>query len=796
MTSGKRPTSGPEPTVLDVRLLVPALVAWAVMAWQVDASPGRMAWLAAGCFAMSAMLLARRRAPVWAMCGAACALVLSAGAARAAVDHTGPVPRLAAEQAAVRLSGTVLTEPRVITRGDERRDLVVLTMLVGEVTGRGERARVHTPVVVFADRSWQQVRWRQQVEVRGRLGPPDPGDDVVATFSPLGPPEQGRAPPLALQAADHARERLRASVAPLPEDARALVPGLVIGDTSLTPPDLTEAMLATGMTHLSAVSGANVAIVLGAVVLVCQRVGVPRRWRPWLALACLAGFVILCRPEPSVLRAGAMGVVGLLALSTARRRVSLPALAAAVLTLLCVDPWLARSAGFALSVLATLGLVVFAGPWGEAIARRLPRRCQVLGYAVAIPLAAQVACGPVIVLLQGSISTVGVLANLLAAPLVAPTTIAGILSALVGLAWAPLGVYAAWLAAVPAWLIGQVARRCAELPLGTLDWADGAVGAWLLAAVTVLVLALGPWLLHHALDRPLTSLAVLLLGVVLAWPAPHPRGWPPAGWVVVGCDVGQGDAFVVANGPGRAVVVDVGPDPALVGACLERLGVTQVDALVLSHFHADHVRGLSGVLDRLPVGAAYLTPVREPEPEAHEVTELLAEAGVPAYQVRAGDTLDWGSVHARVLWPGRAISSGSVANNGSIVLDLTVAPPDGGRGPAVTEASTRVLFTGDIEPEAAAEVRRAIAGQDVDVDVLKVAHHGSAAQDAALVRGLRPEVALIGVGGDNTFGHPTPSALRLLGEVGAVVLRTDTGGDIAVTIGDSGDLAVANRGPG
>lgn len=522
--------------------------------------------------------------------------------------------------------------------------------------------------------------------------------------------------------------------------------------------------------------GSNVALVTGAVAVVVAHLGVRRRWRTPVVLLALGGFVLLCRPEPSVLRAGVMGTVGLLALSSARRRVSLPALAAAVLGLLCVDPWLARSYGFALSTLATLGLVVWSRPWGDAIAARLPRRLALLGDAVSVPLAAQVACAPVIVMLQGSITLVAVPANLLAAPLVAPTTVLGVVSAVLSPLPGEAATALAWLAALPAWLLALVAHAGADLPWGTLDWVDGGPGALLLAVLTVLALTTGPWWRELLRRRP--SLGVVALGVLagLLWPAPGLRSWPPPGWVVVGCDVGQGDAFVLRSGPRAAVVVDTGPDPAPVARCLRDLGVDRVEALFLTHFHADHVGGLTGVLGQTRVGTAYLTSVRDPPEVAAATLAQLDRAQVPAHVVRAGHRLEVGEAVVEVVSPGeRPVVGGSAANNASLVLDVTVA-------------GTRVLLTGDIEPEAARAVRQAVVGRDYDV--LKVAHHGSAAQDRALVEDARAEVALIGVGADNSFGHPAPRTLELLR--GSVVLRTDLDGDVAVGRQD-GVLVVVRR---
>lgn len=796
----------PSAPTFDLRLMCPALIAWAMLVVLVvhDAR----AQLVVGLSALAAagpLVWLGSRGHLWrwrqlgglaALSCAATALVLIAGAAHRGFDEVGPLSELADERAVVTVTGTVLTEPRIVTRGDEQPDLVVFELRVRQVEARGTVSQVSTPVVVFADDGWQNVSWRSTVTTRARLGPPEDGDSVVGVLTPLDHPKERSEQSMILAGTEHVRERLRQSVDPLPVDAGALIPGLVIGDTSLTPVDLKDAMLATGMSHLSAVSGSNVAIVLGVAVLLCGWCGVPRAWRPLIALLSLVGFVLLCRPEPSVLRAGAMGVVGLIGLSSSRRAASLPALATAVLVLLCWDPWLARSYGFALSTLATLGLILFARPWGDAIGRRLPPRLTLLGDAIAIPLAAQVVCAPVIVLLQGTVSTVAVLTNLLAAPLVAPTTIAGIGAALAGTLWLPLGIGVAWLAALPAWLIGVVARVGATVPIGTIGWVEGAAGAWLLTALTVVILATGPWLRWQAGRHPRLAWSLPLVCLATLWPTPGQHGWPPQHWVVAGCDVGQGDSFLVPTGPGRVVVIDTGPDPQLLGACLDLFGVRAVDALVLTHFHADHVGGLDAVLGQVPVAAAYVTPVRDPPAEADRVWRQLTATNIPTYAVTSGDQLVWGDgaqVSAEVVWPPQRPSGGS----GEEALDPTSREPDPGRGANngsvvldLTVGGVRVLFTGDIEPEAARGVRRALAGERFDV--LKVPHHGSAAQDDDLITGSRAAVALIGVGEDNTFGHPSRTALSLLAETGTVVLRTDLDGTYAVVL-DEGQLGVTAR---
>jgi len=727
-----------------------------------------LALCAAGCAGLGIVFMLRRwRRRSWVnlvaftLLGTAVCLV--ATAAQSSVRSAGLVPSLAAQRATATVEAVVLSDPRIVqTSGVRPTELVIVRVSVRTVAGRGQRSESSTPVLVFGDRAWAHVRWRERLRFSGRFDLSDPGDDVVAVFNPASPPVSVGEPGLIADVAERVRSGLRDAVSDLPDDARGLLPGLVIGDTSRTPQSLTDAMLTTGMTHLSAVSGSNVAVVLAAALGLCRVVGVRRRWRPPVALVLLAGFVILARPEPSVLRAAVMGVIGLVGLSASRRRMGVPALAAAILVLLCIDPWLSRSYGFALSTLATLGLLLFARPWGEWFSRFLPGRLKGLGVAIAIPVAAQAMCGPVIVLLQGSVTLIGVVANLVAAPLVAPATVLGVSVALAALVSHPVAVLLGWLAAVPTLGIAAVARVCAAVPMGTLPWPDGAPGAFLLGLVSIGLLFMGPWLVLTIRSRPYAVAALGVLTLAAAWPTGS-LTWPPANWRMVACDVGQGDALVLASGAGHAVVVDAGPAPEAVDGCLTRLGVEVVDAVVLTHFHADHVDGLPGVLHGRLVRQILTSPVLDPAFQVREVQGWAAAASVPMQPLYSGDKLRWGSVRADVLWPVRVIHEGSVPNNASVVL-------------SVDSNGLRVLMGGDVETVAAHQVllalRRDPAYQAMrGFDVLKVPHHGSRLQDPALLAEVRAPASLNSVGVGNTYGHPAQVTLDLLRANGSQVFQ-------------------------
>ncbi|GAB2752318.1 ComEC/Rec2 family competence protein [Streptomyces bullii] len=835
----------------DLRLVPPALAAWATAALLLDAPPGLVTGVVVVCLVAAAVLLSVRRhrprgqpaplpgsshpgterghgqayARVWPRVSGAAVLLCVAAAAGTAGLHgadlrRGPVPVLARQYAAVTAEVEITSDPR-LTRPKVRGDHVAPTaVLINAEVRRVEEAggavvATRAPVLLIVDpgasgratdgpgggarlsgdgpeRSpWLGLLPSTRLRVSARAAPALMGGDRVAAVLRVRKqvrPEVVGEPSRAQRFAGRLRAGLREATDGLPADARALLPGLVVGDTSRITPELDEAFKETDLAHTLAVSGANftilLALLLGPPGLaqhverrgLAPRLGISLRTTALLGGALTLGFVVVCRPDPSVLRAAACGSVALLALATGRRRSLIPALATAVLLLVLYDPWLARSYGFLLSVVATGALLTLAPRWSTGLRRRrVPPR---LAEALAAAAAAQALCAPVVAVLSARVSLVAVPCNLLAEFAVAPATVLGFAALAAAPMAMPVAKALAWCASWPAEWIAGVARTGASLPGGGVDWPGSWTGAALLAAVTFVVLLVGRRLLRHPWW---CAVCGVLLVLAVVRPAPLTRvitGWPPPGWKLVMCDVGQGDAMVLAAGEGTGVVVDAGPDPVLVDHCLRSLGITRIPLVVLTHFHADHVAGLPGVLRGRSVGAIETTGFQEPADQADFVRRQADARRVPVTRAVAGEQRRTGDLNWQVVWPPGPAPQPEGPNDASVSL-------------LVRTAGLRLLLLGDLEPPAQRALAESPAADELEaVDVLKVAHHGSAYQDPDLIRRVAPRLALISCGADNPYGHPAPSTVAALRAGGATVLRTDRDGALAV-LGGGGELRVA-----
>lgn len=634
-----------------------------------------------------------------------------------------------------------------------------------------------TRIVVFgAGKQWRNILPGQRVRVSARLVTARERGFVAAIALTEKNPVLVGHPPWYQTVAGGIRHDLSAAASVVPEPAGALIPALSIGDTSRMDPSVVEQFRNAGLSHLTAVSGANLAIALAVVLFVVRWCRVPPGATAVVAAVVLIGFVILARPSPSVLRAAVMCGVGLLALAAGRARVALPALAVAIFTLLIYDPALARSPGFGLSVCATWGLIVIAPRWRNILcASGVPRA---VSDACAATAAAQLACTPLLIGLDNGLSLVSIPANLAAGIAVPAITIGGIFAAILAPLWSFGAQVVCWIAGWPArWLV-VVADACASVPHSTIPLPNGVLGA---AAALAVIGAM--WMVM----RSPTARIVAAISAVIAAAVLIPMLWltPSAwtGWRVVACDVGQGDGLALWAGEAAAVVVDAGPEPDSIDACLRHLDVTHVPLLILSHLHADHIGGIAGVLHGRRVDRIVGAPGQDPVVQSR-MRALAASNHIPFDVADSQWAAQIGELHLESLaTAGHKPFTGtrSDPNNNSMVLRARLPGTDG----------ATALLTGDIEVEA--QQALIADGAPLAADILKVPHHGSAFFDPSFLAAIDPRVALISVGAHNDYGHPSVTVLTQLRKLGAQILRTDHNGHCAAAASNGRLLFVTEK---
>jgi competence protein ComEC len=580
------------------------------------------------------------------------------------------------------------------------------------------------------------------------------------------------------------RQSFLTNLAGVSSDSAALVAGLTIGDDSRLSSESLEHLKIVSLTHLSAVSGTNCAIVLAGAALLLNLLPIRRSIRLSLSFAVIFAYLGLVGPEPSVLRASVMVGTVLIGFLLGRRVPPLEALSLAVVILLIYEPKLSMDFGFALSALATLGLLVLAPKLVELLQKRMPLW---LAIVVSISLSAQIACLPVLLLLQPSIPVYSIVANVLAEPFVAPITVIGLLSCLAAPLLPSLAAGLCLLASYPAAVILFVAERFANAPSASISWVEGTFGI----ALAVLIV-LGIWVYLSSKKDVLKRLAGLVVAIILlsfftqsASIAIQRGDFYGNDYSIVNCDVGQGDALVIRS-QGKVALIDVGREDPAIDECLTGLGISKIDLLVLTHYDMDHVGGVLGAITGREVATALITPFADERPGANLTQDILEARNVPMVRAEKGMSGQLGEYKWLVLAPSRGAVDAEDSNDASTSMywesenvSLFALADSGERAQFRMGSDYRSLFESDFGSR---------------MVIVKVAHHGSSDQAPEVYEAISADVALISVGKDNSYGHPTRRTLDLLSFTGTQVLRTDEMGAIGISESMSGlEVSIAGR---
>ena len=581
----------------------------------------------------------------------------------------------------------------------------------------------------------------------------------------------------------------------VPAPAGGLAAAIVVGLRERVDERLADAFTATGLGHVVALSGWNVAITMAVAERTLRRFTLTKRRWSLIGIALIYG--LFAGASASVIRASVMSAAALLAESSGRKGAGAVALSHAVVALLLFDPAIAYDAGFRLSALATAGLLAKSTSWSAAalhIGARLPAPLQkawnLLAEDIAVSIAAQAATLGLVIGLFGRVALWSIPLTLLIAPLIAPATAAALLALVAGelalITPEGLALLPSLLALPAAALFGtaaQIAQIGSALP-GT----DFSIARDLTLPIGVVCSAAGiGLLLRHNSAAPVESVkrtagggwrapaivgaCILVASCLASASAAAPRGELR----IAVLDVGQGDAILVEY-HGKRMLIDGGPDPARLSTELDRLIPSwdrSIDVLVASHPHEDHLAGLPRLLDRYRIGAVVGAEVRGGGPASRSWNEILESRGADYHSVTSGSSFMLADARLAVLWPDRESlervpeDGGSALNNRSIVLRLDIP-------------GFSALFTGDIE----ADLDRRIAAMiTTPIDLLKSPHHGSAtAASRELLAAVDPRVSIVSVGLRNSYGHPSAATLERLAERRGAVARTDLDGTVIARI--------------
>ena len=693
----------------------------------------------------------------------------------------------------ITLTGLVREEPEITDRSiNLRLDVASVTLSDG---------RTYPVNGLVQVRTWRypEIKYGMKLELYGRLEtPPADGDfnyraylERQNIYSLMSLPRvtvlaEGEGSPLyhTILTIKHRAQDSITQLLPSPQSA--LLSGILLGNDNEMPPDLADNFRNTGMTHIIAISGFNIAILI-AILMGLTGSWLPQRPAVIVSIAGIVFYTIMVGADASVVRAAVMGSVYLIAARwMGRPNFAFASLFLAGWLMTLLRPFTLWDVGFQLSFTATLGLMLYADGLTQWTRRQLLRVADrqtvrqimaVISEAVLITLAAQVLTLPLILGYFRQLSLISLPANALILPAQPGVMIWGGLATIVGMISPALAQPVAWIAWLFLTYTISLVRMFARVPGAAVPVAV----SWTAVIFIYLFIGAVTWLIMQPPEKrarwtgflqqnlsqkaalTLTGMAALL---VISWSGSQADGKLHIAFL----NVGQGDATFIQTPSGRQILIDGGLYPSVLN---DQLGQQmpfwdkEIDLVIATHPDADHVSGLENLFDRYRIPTLMTDGEGLGESPIYDAVLQAAEAnGTEIRPAVAGEIIEIeDGVRLEILHPGDTLNEEN-RNENSVSLRLVYG-------------EFAYLFTGDAEQEAEQTMLK--SGRPLNAVVFKAGHHGSnSSSSAPFLTAVQPQIIIVSAGKENKFGHPRPEMLQRAQNVGATVLRTDELGTIEV----------------
>lgn len=549
-----------------------------------------------------------------------------------------------------------------------------------------------------------------------------------------------------------------------PENELGIILGMLIGDTSCVSDDIQDDFKDSGISHLLAVSGSNINyIILFSKFAFSKIVG--KKISNYLVIIFIIIFILVSGASSSVVRAGIMGIIIILADIFAKKSNVHSSIAVSAFLILIYNPLIIFDIGFVLSFAGTFGIVFLYEKIQEIFITNFEIKNKILIYifeTLGVTLSAQIILLPIMMYTFNSISTLSIITNIIVVPFTGILTILGFVIYVSGLIFFPLAKFLSYIVFVLAKLIITIARIFADFKYSTILIFTPKI-LWIIIYY-LLIYKFVKRIKNKFINYFLIFLTVIVL-LIEAWPCNYVK--------INFVDVGQGDCTYIETKNKKTILIDGGGsensdynvgEKILLPYLLDR-GKMKIDLIIISHMHEDHVEGLLPVIENMKVGKILIGPVKEKAKLYEEFMNIVSKRGISIETVYAGDVITIDDITIDILYPNKQKKIDDNENNNSLVFKLNYF-------------DMSVLFTGDIEKEVEDKLEKNIAA-----NILKVPHHGSnTSSTEVFIQKVKPQLSIISVGDKNKFGHPNQDVVNRLKMNDSIIYRTDIYGEIMIKL--------------